>query len=303
MKNNLKILLMTPWMEMFLGSETHFYALARAFQEMGFKVHIFTYLKDKMWDKMRETGARLLDDEIKDEYDLVIMNGNPCLSRAPRSAYKIFISNGVLPPPEQPILGADKYVSISEEVQDSLRQKGYGSFLIRNGIDCERFKPTRQINKKLKNVLLLSNKQNPRTKEFIAIEEACKELKVNLICCGLQFGTSVFETEEFINISDLVISLGRGVYEAMATGRNVICADYQGMDGFIDEQTYLEARKNNCSGRRFKMSITKETIIKELKKYNPSQGKKNRELILKDQNIYDTALDYLDIFNNQRLNV
>jgi len=51
------------------------------------------------------------------------------------------------------------------------------------------------------------------------------------------------------------------------------------------------------------MSITKETIIKELKKYNPSQGKKNRELILKDQNIYDTALDYLDIFNNQCLNV
>ena len=47
----------------------------------------------KAWNKMKETGAKLLDDEIKDEYDLAIINNNACLLRAPKSAKKIFVSN------------------------------------------------------------------------------------------------------------------------------------------------------------------------------------------------------------------
>lgn len=293
MNKKTKILLMLGWSEYFLGCETHTYAMAKEMINQGHEVHIFTYLKGEMWKKMRETGAKLLKDDIKDEYDVAIINNNGCMPLAPKSAYKIFVSNGVIPTAEHPIDGADKYISISEEVKNNLSDLGYESIIIRNGVDCERFSPQKQINKKLKNVLFLSNKQNPHSKDFLEIEKACKKMKLRLMACGLQFGTSVWETEEFINLADVVISLGRGIYESMACERNVIVADYQGMDGFLDENTYLEARKHNCSGRRFNHEITTDNVIKELKKYNIEQGSKNRNLILDYQNIKNTINNYL----------
>jgi len=294
--NNLKILLMLGWSEYFLGCETHTYSMTKELIKLGHEVHIFTYLKGKMWERMKETGAILLEDKIENEYDLAIINNNGCLIKAPKSAYKIFISNGVIPTNEHPVPGADRYVAVSEETHVNLLNKGYyDSIVVRNGIDCERFSSIKPINKKLKNVLLLSNKQSPYTNEFLVIDEACRKMNINLMVCGLQFGTSVWETEEFINKADLVISLGRGVYESMACERNVIIADYNGMDGFVDKNTYIESRKNNCSGRRFGNQITIDSITKELKKYNIKQGKKNRNLILQNNDIKKIIENYLSL--------
>lgn len=286
---------MLGWSEYFLGCETHTYAMAKEMISKGYEVHIFTYLKKEMWNKMKETGAKLLDDDIKDEYDVVIINNNGCMPLAPKSAYKIFVSNGVIPANEYPVEGADRYISVSEEVKNNLNTLGYDSILIRNGVDCERFKSTRPINKKLKNVLILSNKQSPYDKEFQAVDEACRRMKLHLIACGLKFGTPMWETEEFINMADLVISLGRGTYEGMACGRNVIVGDYQGLDGFLDEKTYLESRKHNCSGRRFIYEFTLDNIIGEFKKYNINQGEKNRKLALENHDIKNIVKSYLNI--------
>ena len=148
-KNKLKILLMSPWFEYFLGSETHFYTIAKELKNLGHDVSIFCYLKKNMWEFMRTLDVELLGDEIPDKFDLAIVNGNNCLLRAPKSAFKIFISNGVVPSVEYPIPGANRYVAISEEVQGNLKKYAYDSVIIRNGIDCERFKPVKKINKKL----------------------------------------------------------------------------------------------------------------------------------------------------------
>lgn len=299
----LKILLMNPWQEYFLGAENFSFAMARELIRLEYSVDAFCYLKGKMWEKMGETGAKLLGDDIKDEYDIAICHGNPCMPLIPKSAFKINCLHGVIPSQEQPLTGADRYVAVSEEVKQNLRSKGFDSVIIRNGVDCERFKSINPINKKLKNVLLLSNKQNPHSLEFLAIEGACQRLKLDLMVCGLQYGTSQWEIEDIINHNDIVISLGRGIYEAMACGRNAIICDYQGMEGFVDKNLYLEARKNNCSGRRFRKAITQDSVIDELKKYNAGQGEINRKLALEYHDIKKVVQNFLDLYTYKNLNV
>ncbi|MFW6174072.1 MAG: hypothetical protein ACOC5T_10035, partial [Elusimicrobiota bacterium] len=234
---------------------------------------------------------------------IAIINNNASIPNAPKSAYKIFISNGIVPSQEYPVPGGDRYVSVSEEVKSALGKKGYDSTIIRNGIDCERFNSTKPIHKKLKNVLVISNKQSAQKSIFQIINEACKELNLKITVLGLNFGTAQWNVEEFINQNDLVISLGRGALEGMACKRNVLICDYQGIDGMINNKSYLEIRKNNFSGRRYRGSISKDIIIKELKKYNYKQGERNRKLILQHHNINNTVQNYLDLYKYRELNI
>ena len=303
MNKKLKILLLTPWVEYFLGAETHFYTIAKKLIELGHSVDLYTYLKGPMWKTLEGSGINLLEEDPKNKYDITIMNGNPCLSKAPKSSFKIMICNGVVPSQEYPVVGADKYIAISEEVSDRLKQMGVESTIIRNGIDCDRYDSFNPINKKLKNVLILSNKQNPQGYIFQTIAEACRDRGIKLSVLGLQFGTSQWEVSDFINQNDLVISLGRGILESMACGRNALVCDYQGLDGMIDDKNYLEIRKTNFSGRRYRLPITKENIIEEFKKYEISQGIKNRTTILLYHQARKTVKNILDLYNFQDLNI
>jgi len=299
----LKILLMTPWMEYFLGAETHIYSIAKELLRMGHEVDMYTYLKGAIWKIIENSGINLLEDDPKDKYDIVIANGNPCVAKMPKSAYKIMICNGIIPPQEYPIHGIDRYIAVSEEVSKELETKGYKNIIIRNGIDCDRYLSVNPPNKKLKNVLIISNKQNPQSAIFQIIAEVCRDMGIKLSALGLKIGTSQWEVVDFINQNDLVISLGRGILEGMACERNVIVCDYQGIDGFIDNKSYLEIRKNNFSGRRYKRLISKNVVMNEFKKYDTNQGIKNRNIILQHHNIQKTVQNILQLYENRGLNM
>lgn len=294
---------MTPWMEYFAGAEIHLYAIAKELLWRGHEVSVFTYYKGPMWKILKGSGAILLEEEPGDKYDLVIMNGNACIGNIPEFAYIIMVTNGIVPSVEYPSPRADRYVGVSEEIKDTLWRKGYNSIIIRNGINCERLSSTKPIHKKLKNVLMISNKQSAQEPIFGMISEACRELNLRLTVLGLNFGTAQWIVEEFINQNDLVISLGRGILEAMACERNALVCDYQGIDGTIDNKSYFEIRKNNFSGRTHRIPVSKQKIIEEFKKYNPNQGKKNRKLILDNHDIKKTVQNYLDLYKYRGLNV
>ena len=76
-----------------------------------------------------------------------------------------------MPSHEQPSNYADAYVSVTQEVHDHLYRQGVDSLLIRNGIDCERFSPRKQLNEQLKVVLSLC--QSEEANELI--EQVCAE--------------------------------------------------------------------------------------------------------------------------------
>lgn len=198
------------------------------------------------------------------DYDLALINHNTCLKDVMgwNIKRKVFTSHGVLPELEQPIEGADEYVAVSEEVQANLADKGFKSKVIRNPIDMERFKPEEPVNDTLQNILFLSN----YTSNVANVVESA--------CCGYNFkkiggGTVVPNVEDYMNWADLVVTLGRGVLEALSCNRNVIIADYGGGDGFVTPENILEYRKKNNSGRTRRKMFTIDEFRKEMSLYDP----------------------------------
>lgn len=256
------------------GSETWTAALANELTKLGHQVSYFTPGSD-----------------ISKDIDLVIINHNTCLAKLKDlPCKKIFTSHGVIPDLEQPIQGADVYVSVSEEVQQNLQDKGFDSVVIRNGIDLDKFYSVTPVNEKLTSVLFSSNyNSNARLK----VKLACEQL-------GIRFETigGVYRTKDVlsaINRSDLVVGLGRTAYEAMACERNVLIYDYNGGDGLATPETLPEFRKHNCSGRRYKHDYTVDDIKSLLTQYDPTLGTKLRAYVNDHNNMAVVAQKYLTL--------
>jgi hypothetical protein len=227
--------------------------------------------------------------DLPELYDLAIINHNTCFKTVSHlTCKKIFTSHGVIPDLEQPIPGADVYVSVSEEVQHNLLDKGFTSVVIRNGIDLNKFHATKPVNDTLTSVLFSSN--YPGTAR-LKVKLACEQLGIRFETIGGNFKTP--HVVEAINRADLVFGLGRTAYEAMACERNVIIYDYNGGDGFVTPDTMLEYRKHNCSGRRYKHDYTVEDIKALLTQYDPALGTQLRSYIMEHNNMALVAQKYL----------
>ena len=242
------------------------------------------YLSDMGYDvylKTLDGEAPLIDLPYDDggEYDIAIINHlEPDEINA---KFKIFTSHGVIPTQEISKPGADVYVGVSEEVA-KVRKYDH---IIRNPIDTDLFKPTKPVNKELTNILVISN--NPINKQLV--ENAC--VGYNLRFIGGE--NRVDNPQDHINWADLVITLGRGCYEALACNRNVLIYDYNGGDGMVNKTNIYEYRKNNCSGRYNRYKWTAEQLKQQLNLYNPDL--KMRDYILKEHSVKSVVDSYLSL--------
>lgn len=236
--------------------------------------------------------------------DVIIAQHIPCAEDLKKTFPQIpiiFYSHGLLPEMEQPPqFLADLYFAINEEVENNLIEKKVPSKrikIIRDFVDTDRFKSIKPINKTLKNVLFISNYK--KWKNYKAVSGACQKLGLNLRCCGSPYGKN-YQIEQAINEADLVVSWGRGILEAMACERAALSFDRFEGDGYIDETTYFESRKDNFSGRVFKYNFSAETLAAEMLKYNAKCGEKNRRLILKYHDIVsgiDQIYEYIKAYS------
>ncbi len=233
--------------------------------------------------------------------DIILAQHIPCAvdlkKRFPNTPF-IFYSHGFVQEVEQPPpFAADEYFVINEEVRDNFSAKGIPQkniTIVRDFIDTERFKPQKPINQKLANVLFISNYK--KWKNYKAVSGACTLLGLTLTCCGSPYGRN-YAIEQAINEADLVVSWARGIMEAMACGRAALSFDRYEGDGYITPETYFEARQDNFSGRHFHYAYTAETLAEEMRKYDPSHGVQNRELILKYHNVktgVDQILEHIE---------
>lgn len=280
----MKILLTNNTLQNLAGSETWVKTMFESLESLGHQVGACV-----------ASGEDLLIGKTVENPDLAIINHNSCLNILKNlPCKKIFTSHGVIPDLEQPVEGADIYVSVSEEVQENLKNKGFESVIIRNPIDCEKFKSTRPINDKIKKVLFSSNYQGYAKNVII---QTCQELGIELEIIG--GNNRVVNIVDKINEADLVIGLGRTAYEAMACERNVIIFDYNGADGMATPETLIEFRKNNCSGRRYRKQFTVEDLKNEFSKYSVENGKRLREYILENNNSKKIVKQYLELYGIQ----
>lgn len=275
----MNILLTNYSLEYQAGSETWTMTI---FDELSKSHDVDVYVSKNGCNKLIKAGCNK-----NKHYDLALINHNICFEEIKgwNIDKRIFTSHGVIPDLEQPILGADVYVSVSEEVQNNLYSKGFKSVVIRNPINTDYFIES-HINKKLKNILFLNNHA-----QIIN----CLKI-VRAACCGYNFkilsGWKKTVKEE-IAWADLVISSGRGCYEALSCGKNVMIVNQFGCDGMVTENNILELRKNNCSGRRYNFSWATVDMVNEFGKYDPDRNM--RRYILENNNVEKIAKEYLSL--------
>jgi glycosyltransferase involved in cell wall biosynthesis len=251
------------------GSETFTYTLALELKRLGHNVTVLTPSPGLVSEKLRVEHGMVVN-EISPQYDLCLLNHNNTvnwvlenLKEQPHSKI-IQTCHGYIPPLEQPQGSKDiKYVSISKEVQNHLKQKGLNSEVIHNGIDLERFKPQGD-NSKFNKIYSLSqsdyfNKMLVEVAQHFNVELAYNNKHKN----------PIWEIEDKIKDSQLIFGLGRSAYEGLAMGKTVFAADarnYMGgkMDGIINQNNIEKYLGNNCSGRCMNITPTVETLIKEI---------------------------------------
>ena len=279
------------------GTENYTYALALELKRCGHQVEYFTFEKGEVSDLLESLGIPFMS---QDRYDLILANHFTCVRKLYRHGFVIQTSHGTIPDLEKPSSKADLFVGVTEEIRKHIRKtKGYRSEVILNGIDCRRFYPKRTISEKLSCVLSLS--QSTELNEFIA--ECCSELGVKFIS-GNKNTDNIWKIEDNINEADLVVGIGRSLYDAMACGRCVISYDrrwYMGDeigDGYITAENIDEAIFWNCSGRGLRKTFDKAGFIKELQKYNPADGQWAREYALQNLNIEKSVERYISMYES-----
>ena len=296
------------------GSEQHTYALAKAIKKIGHNVYVILGDKTKT-GKMSELmladlgitvneipiGIKIhgafLSHNTTVNFFLSLKNNRKDLD-FPKYVHQII--HGRFNVVEDPCHYDNvKYIAISEEVKSFIEPiSRFGEVdLIRNPIDVSRFK-FRDSNRKLKNIYSLSQNDNFN----LTLKGISDEL-------NLSFESNNKHTNEIIDVqskiakADLVISLGRGVYESMCMGKNVLVADNRNympigyMDGLIHEGNFYELIKNNCSGRFSKHEITKEALMFEIDKYDQSNAIINSYLARKNFSSDLIATEYLSLIS------
>ena len=282
------------------GSETYTYTIIKEFIIRGFDVEYFTFMRGDFSSRMeKEIGVKF---KTKNKYDLILANHNTCVEALMGFGFIIQTCHGIYPPLEQPSLCANFHVAISQEVQNHLAIKGFVSIIIMNGIDTSKFYSKKSINKELKNVISLC--QSEDANKFI--QSVCDTL-------GIKFSylnkneNPIWNVEDFINEADLVIGLGRSVYEAMACGRPVIIYDNRAYfesfsDGYIVNKL-ANSLSHNCSGRFYKLKLTEKMMIEEFQKYNTKDGEILKKHILDDMTIELVVDKYLDLYYSLQFNL
>ncbi len=195
---------------------------------------------------------------VNEKFDLIILSHLIIFNEIKDNpARKILISHGLITD-EFFTKGADRYISVSEEVRNAHFDRGFLSEVIPQPIAIpHHFYP----NKDLQNILII-RRESIKFDPFSFLKD-----KYNLRYSNLDI-----PIEKQIQWADLCITLGRGALEAMSYGRPVLIADnreYIGCygDGYVSPENIHEIAKNNFSGRRFKHKVTKEWIEEELSKY------------------------------------
>jgi len=286
----MKILIASHELENFFGgvqtwSLTMYYIL----KKLGHEVYFFTCSPEihKMYKDLPfvRSGA----------FDLILCGVNAALSGVKKfKGKKVFISHGILPKLAQPIKGADIYIVVSEETAKNNKAKCFPVHkIIRNPIDCDKFYFL-PCNKELKTIVFFD-----RRRRFKFINEIKK--------CGFEVfdirNPPIPDPREYLRKADLVVAKGRGAYEAMAMGRNVIVSGNNSgrskveiMDGFVDDESFFKFRQNNLSGRYNRIQVSSVDIfLKEIEKYNQKQGALNRKLIYTHNNSEDIAKQFLEL--------
>lgn len=287
----MKILIGQNHLDTLGGSETFTYTLIKGMLELGHEVELLCGLPNRigiMSNKIKQ-DFDINVNVLKGEYDLCLMshqssvralynmmNQHPELKINPDNIYQI--CHGSIPIEEQPvIIPGLQYICISEEVQKHLKSFNLESKVIFNPIDLDRFKFI-EPKDKVESIFSLSQSNTFNS----MLKGVCDKMGIKFTYNN-KFTNPIFDVEKVIAEHDMVFSLGRGCYEAMAMGKNVVVSDHRPYqdsysDGILNNINFHYFMQNNCSGRYSMTETTVELIEKSIKRYDPNNSRALRKI-------------------------
>lgn len=199
---------------------------------------------------------------------------------------------------EFPIKGAKAYVSISEEIQDFLKGRGYETILMRNGEDLERYSPKSPLREPAQPAALCPRVLSICQGDDSMLKAACKELGWTFKSVPKEVGQRVWHVEDLINDADIVVGIGRSLYDGMACGRACISWDNRKLNpytgcGYITAENWHICARANFTGRGLPQINTVPALVAELLKYKPEDGATMRKIAEQELNARTNAKRYL----------
>ena len=295
----MRILLGTHYLAKTGGTECYTYALAMELKRLGHDVEYFANVLGHTSNRVEELGVPFMTGGT---YDLILANHTTVVPAVYKMGYTIQTCHGAIAELEQPSPYADAHVAVSLEVADNLRSKGYEPVaIIHNGIDCDRFYPKHPVNDNLRTVLSLC--QGERGHNFV--KRCCERAGYEFIRAD-KYTDNVWDIERLINQADLVVGLGRSVYDAMSCGRCALIYDFRDYvghtlaDGLVTLETIRRSMRYNCNGKAINRHFDDDSFIAEMQKYSPTIAKWGRSYATRFLNIKHVVKKYLNIINNGR---
>lgn len=296
----MRILIANHWLKKAGGSETFTYTMATELARRGYQIELLTLVPGVISKRIKKaTGARIHTTSTTiPSCDLALVNHRTCVQeiRGKGIAPIIQTCHGTTPSLEQPEAGADYYVAISQEVAGHMAKKGKpADAIIHNGVDLARFNIDKPLNRRARFALSLAHSEEGNQ----IIAQGCADARIKLITHN-KHKNPRWDIENVMNQVDIVITLGRGAYEALACGRNVAVWDkrpYQaGMgDGMITPENIDEILETNCSGRKYRLPLTRNNVAKSLTEYNPD-AEAQRAIAKQRFNMADALDKYLALW-------
>jgi hypothetical protein len=284
------VLLATNHLFGWTGSETLLLALLEGLRTAGCSLTVYVRHLDKTWATNQiAPDIRLVDDlnELRaNKFDVAHVQHSACVMDI-RAAFPelpiIFSSLGPsafleqVPPFD---CGIAHYLAISEEVESNLIARGVPESritIVRNLVNESLFQPTQPINPRPESILVLSNKMDEARK--IMLQLAARQIGASIRFIGGTPGTlSQVQLAAAINASDIVVSIGRGVVEAMLSGRVPLVFDIHGCDGLVTPEKLDTLRCFNFSGRHSRHPGSVTDLVREMGRYHQEMGQQLREL-------------------------
>lgn len=258
-------------------------------------VEFFAMVQGRLSDYVRnELGVRHLS---KERYDLILTTHNVTVDELYGKGPIVQICHGAILDLELPALRADYHVGISREICDSLDSKGFPNRLVLNGLDLEQKRPVTRPNEQLRKVLSLC--QSEEANEMLG--NVCNKLGLEFTSFHKHINPN-FTIEQEINKTDMVVGIGRSIYDAMACGRPCVVFDARGYngnkgEGYLHPDLFDTLVQANCSGRFRNQVYTEDDLLLEFKKYKAEDGERLREIAEEKLDVVASADALLNVLD------
>ena len=281
----MKFLITNLHLNPFRGSENWCYAMGCQLIRMAHQVDIYSPNPNGGEYIFEAAGIRFNADG--GQYDLIFENHN-VIDPARFIGPIVHTCHGTIYE-ERPMPHV-----INVGVSDRVAKHWGLDYVIKNGIDCVRFNMVNPPKKTLTNILSLCSSETADT----VLKRICERRGYKLTTT---VGKEVFAVNDLINQNDLVIGVGRSLYDAMACGRPVISFDdrwyltrMHGL-GYVTPDMVRNNRDNMTGNGNY---ISEDQLTAEIDKYNPCDGLLNRQYIQDEMNISTKLNEYIDVIRD-----